>query len=268
MRSGQSALPSTPLPTSGPSEVVADSPLPEETLSPSVQVQTSAASTQLDRPSFPTNLSTISASARTSYTRVDLSAMEIDTPSRVDGGGQDRDTTEAVDGAGAETTQVQPGGVESVVPDVPQVSLTFLLVSGRRRTMSFEQEMTVGRVKELVWNAWPNEWQDERPPAPSFLRILYLGKILQDDDTLTKVGFASYTPFIPPGGNSQGASRPSTPPPSTIVHLSIRAYAPPTQDAPKKKSRRQRQSITTGSGDRPGDAEDDAGSPGCCCTIC
>jgi hypothetical protein len=29
------------------------------------------------------------------------------------------------------------------------------------------------------------EWQDERPPAPSYLRILYLGKILQDDDTLT-----------------------------------------------------------------------------------
>lgn len=28
------------------------------------------------------------------------------------------------------------------------------------------------------------EWQDERPPAPSYLRILYLGKILQDDDTL------------------------------------------------------------------------------------
>ena len=22
--------------------------------------------------------------------------------------------------------------------------------------MSFDQEMTVGRVKELVWNAWPN----------------------------------------------------------------------------------------------------------------
>ena len=79
--------------------------------------------------------------------------------------------------------------------------------------MLFEPETTVGRAKELIWNAWPNgmynwsddlrlhlivcykivdtdplfpvEWQDERPPAPSYLRILYLGKILQDDDTLT-----------------------------------------------------------------------------------
>jgi hypothetical protein len=30
------------------------------------------------------------------------------------------------------------------------------------------------------------DWQDERPPAPSYLRVLYLGKILQDDDTLTR----------------------------------------------------------------------------------
>ncbi|KAH9939190.1 ubiquitin-related domain-containing protein, partial [Amylocystis lapponica] len=67
-----------------------------------------------------------------------------------------------------------------------QVSLTFLLISGRRRTMSFDPQTTVGRVKELAWNAWPSaEWQDERPPAPSYFRILYLGKILQDDDTLS-----------------------------------------------------------------------------------
>jgi hypothetical protein len=42
------------------------------------------------------------------------------------------------------------------VPQMPQTSLTFLLVSGRRRTMSFEPDTTVGRVKELVWNAWPS----------------------------------------------------------------------------------------------------------------
>lgn len=39
---------------------------------------------------------------------------------------------------------------------VPQTLVTFLLVSGKRRTMSFEPKTTIGRVKELVWNAWPN----------------------------------------------------------------------------------------------------------------
>ena len=33
------------------------------------------------------------------------------------------------------------------------------------------------------------DWQDERPPAPSYLRILHLGKILQDDDTLLRMCF-------------------------------------------------------------------------------
>ena len=50
----------------------------------------------------------------------------------------------------------QPAAAGDAIPQTPQVSLTFLLVSGRRRTMSFEPETTVGRVKELVWNAWPS----------------------------------------------------------------------------------------------------------------
>ena len=37
----------------------------------------------------------------------------------------------------------------------------------------------------------PVEWQDERPPAPSYLRILYLGKILQDEDTLSSTSHPS-----------------------------------------------------------------------------
>lgn len=93
----------------------------------------------------------------------------------------------------------------TAVPQTPQTFITFLLVTGKRRTMSFDPETTIGRVKELVWNTWPegvlpifvlfpahitsfvidNGWQSERPPAPSYLRLLYLGKMLQDDDTLT-----------------------------------------------------------------------------------
>lgn len=42
------------------------------------------------------------------------------------------------------------------VPQTPQAFLTFLLVSGKKRTMSFEQDTTIGRVKELIWNAWPS----------------------------------------------------------------------------------------------------------------
>jgi len=97
----------------------------------------------------------------------------------------------------ASAQQLDPEQEHEAIPQMPQVSLTFLLVSGRRRSMSFEPETTIGRVKELVWNAWPSEWQDERTAAPSYLRILYLGKILQDDDTLASKLFNFSGLFTP-----------------------------------------------------------------------
>ena len=39
------------------------------------------------------------------------------------------------------------------------------------------------------------EWPDEKPPAPNFLRILYLGKILQDEDTLTSKFYPGLSSF-------------------------------------------------------------------------
>lgn len=42
-------------------------------------------------------------------------------------------------------------------PELPsQISLTILLVNGKRKVMIFDSRTTVGRVKELVWNTWPN----------------------------------------------------------------------------------------------------------------
>ena len=49
----------------------------------------------------------------------------------------------------------QPQTVSQTVPQMPQTYLTFLLISGRRRTMSFDPESPIGRVKELAWNSWP-----------------------------------------------------------------------------------------------------------------
>lgn len=98
------------------------------------------------------DFSLLSPSARTSFTRVDVGAEDD-----VDGGEGAEENGQAsaediADGVQAEDEAQH----EPAVPQIPQVSLTFLLVSGRRRTMTFEPETTVGRVKELVWNAWPN----------------------------------------------------------------------------------------------------------------
>lgn len=43
------------------------------------------------------------------------------------------------------------------------------------------------------------DWQDDRPPAPSYLRVLYLGRMLQDDETLSSefLRFLSILCFLP-----------------------------------------------------------------------
>lgn len=132
--------------------------------------------------------------------------------------------------------------------------------------MSFEPETTIGRVKELVWNGWPGDWQDERPPAPSYLRILYLGKMLQDDDTLTNLKLPTHTPQ----STSNGSGSTTPPPTATIVHLSIRPYAPPGDgDAPKKKKRGRAGDANNSPTGMNGARDEQAGGAGCCgCVVC
>lgn len=202
--------------------------------------------------------------AATMATYVDLDAEVPVPPSDLDTMHPD-DSQVFNGGLSAQQPETELG--HEVVPQMPQVPLTFLLVSGRRRSMNFEPETTIGRVKELVWNAWPSEWQDERPPAPSYLRILYLGKILQDDDTLAKLSFPSYTP-PPPSHQSQ--SHPTTPLPSTIVHISIRPMMPASDDDALKKKRRRTILGRNGSGQGADDGADEGEGGGCCsgCVIC
>lgn len=89
------------------------------------------------------------ASARTSITQVDLDVPPFP-------GGTQRDQSSEYSRNASGIVHREAGIETEVVPQMPQTSLTFLLVSGRRRTMSFDPETTVGRVKELVWNAWPS----------------------------------------------------------------------------------------------------------------
>lgn len=104
----------------------------------------------------------MSASAHTSYTRVDVDSSPTDmypplphqsippVPS------QEQNTASLENGGstGAPASPPEPTS-EATIPQTSQVTLTFLLVSGCRKTQSFDPETTVGRVKELVWNAWP-----------------------------------------------------------------------------------------------------------------
>ncbi len=116
--------------------------------------------------SIPVEIAALPASTRTSFTRVDNTrpgtAVGENHPSdEAVSGPDDSNGTGSGDGVDARGPPAHEDGQEEeeetgVVLQVPQTLVQFLLVSGRRRSMAFDPETTVGRVKELVWNTWPN----------------------------------------------------------------------------------------------------------------
>ncbi|KAF8651620.1 hypothetical protein AX16_004661 [Volvariella volvacea WC 439] len=97
----------------------------------------------------------------------------------------DNATSPPNEGKSKSTDGQEGGGNEGAspaadIPQTPQVALTFLLVSGKRRTMVFEPDTTIGRVKELAWNSWPTGKLFSGPLAVVLLLhiLLNLGSLL------------------------------------------------------------------------------------------
>jgi len=121
--------------------------------------------------------------------------------------------------------------------------LRVLLISGEYHIFSFEPETTIGRAKELIFSMWPTEWTSPaQPPSPTYLRILYGGRILADESTLASNNIpSSLTPIVP-----------------TVVHLSVRSFSIRAEDDPKKAGLLPTSSRTRNNGDDVS---------GCKCTI-
>jgi len=85
-----------------------------------------------------------------------------------------------------------------------------------------------------------SEWQEDRPPAPSYLRIVYLGKMLQDDENLTSGFQISSALLVAKHAFSELRILPSLPaaPQPTIAHLLIRPYGSCEVDGAVKKKRK------------------------------
>ncbi|SGZ24050.1 BQ5605_C023g09692 [Microbotryum silenes-dioicae] len=96
--------------------------------------------------------------------------------------------------------------VEAIGQGTP-VGLEFLLLSGKRMRLSIGDKTSIQRTREILWQRWPPEWSgpEELPPSTQSLRLLYLGKILEDDKTLSTYGI----------GSSEGAN-------PTVLHVNVR----------------------------------------------
>ncbi|CAE6494767.1 unnamed protein product [Rhizoctonia solani] len=145
-----------------------------------------------------------------------------------------------------EHATLPPSELAAAIPEPTDIPITFLLISGDRKQMHFAPETTIGRVKELFWNAWTPENPETKPPSSSFLRVLHMGKVYSDDQTLASAKFPDV----------------STLPAGTIVHISVRPFTPPAdEDIVKAKKR-----LTfLGGGQPPADGHGQ--SAGCGCVI-
>lgn len=193
------------------------------------------------------NLGNLTPSARTSRTRVDL--LMTSPPGEI--------TTAAPSIQEGDATPAQEPPREEARAE-PMVSLTILVLSGDRKKFTFHPDTTAGRVKEMIWSTWDTDWTKATiPPNPTYLRLLYLGRILQDDDTLEKLKLPTH---IPRPDYEEGRDSPYV---TTFMHLSIRPVAPPTDDGLSKKKGRRRTRSENG-------VEEEEVQGGCCsgCVIC
>ena len=139
--------------------------------------------------SIPVEVAAQSASTRTSFTRVDNTR-----PGTAVGNDGQHDDADPNDEGARSLIHDEPAEEEEEIPQIPQTMLQFLLVSGRRRSMAFEPETTVGRVKELVWNTWPNGALSFSP-SPLRARLLPLGALSASTYTLSILSPALSTPI-------------------------------------------------------------------------
>ncbi|KAF8317092.1 hypothetical protein DL93DRAFT_2077241 [Clavulina sp. PMI_390] len=106
------------------------------------------------------------------------------------------------------------------------------------------------QVKQILWTTWPEEWAEERPPAPAFLRLLHLGRMWTDELRLADMTLSA----------------------SSIVHLSIRPFVQAGEnDRGSSSKRRKSKRLSVAASDAPvagtsrGAEPEDNG--GCCCII-
>ncbi|PRQ72327.1 hypothetical protein AAT19DRAFT_9666 [Rhodotorula toruloides] len=105
------------------------------------------------------------------------------------------------------------GEVERPALKGEPVEIELLLLSGKRKRWTFGTEETVAEVKDQVWHEWPDDWTkgDPAPPSVDGLRLLHLGRFLDDASTLSAAGLKPTPDFPGP----------------LIVHLHIRTLEPP-----------------------------------------
>lgn len=113
-------------------------------------------------------------------------------------------------------------GQRAPIPD-DMVNLRLILVSGKTKDFLFRPSDSAGDIAQYVFDNWPVDWSEETVSSAEILRLIYQGRFLHGNVTLSALGLATGK--------------------TTVMHLVPRESLPEPNsqdDEHKKKGRRGR----------------------------
>jgi hypothetical protein len=71
---------------------------------------------------------------------------------------------------------------------VDKINLRLILVSGKTREYLFSPSESAGDIAQYVFDNWPEEWKEEAVSKAEILRLIYQGRFLHGNVTLSALG--------------------------------------------------------------------------------
>lgn len=104
-----------------------------------------------------------------------------------------------------------------------RINLRLILVSGKTKDFLFRPSDSAGDIAQYVFDHWPQDWTEEAVSNAEILRLIYQGRFLHGNVTLSALGLATGK--------------------TTVMHLVPRESLPEpnSQDDENKKKGRSRQ---------------------------
>lgn len=79
-----------------------------------------------------------------------------------------------------------PLGSKSIPHD--KINLRLILVSGKTKEYLFSPNESAGDISQFVFDNWPQEWEEEAVSKAEILRLIYQGRFLHGNVTLSALG--------------------------------------------------------------------------------
>jgi len=78
----------------------------------------------------------------------------------------------------------------STIPE-DKINLRLIMVSGKTKDYLFKPSDSAGDIAQFIFDNWPEDWSDEAVSNAEILRLIYQGRFLHCNVTLSALGLAT-----------------------------------------------------------------------------